>query len=62
MEKKSFVIIDAYGFLFRAYYALPGLSTSYNFPVGGVYGFINILLKHLSFHDADYLVVVFDSG
>ncbi|WP_044152308.1 DNA polymerase I [Anaplasma phagocytophilum] len=62
MEKKSFVIVDAYGFLFRAYYALPGLSTSYNFPVGGVYGFINILLKHLSFHDADYLVVVFDSG
>ncbi|MDB1135497.1 DNA polymerase I [Candidatus Anaplasma sp. TIGMIC] len=59
---KSFVVIDAYGFLFRAYYALPGLSTSYDFPVGGVYGFINILLKHLAFHPADYLVVVFDSG
>ncbi|QJC27922.1 DNA polymerase I, thermostable [Anaplasma platys] len=62
MVKKNFVIIDAYGFLFRAFYALPGLSTSYGFPVGAIYGFINMLLKHLSMHSADYLVVVFDSG
>ena len=60
--KKSFVIIDAYGFLFRAYYALPSLSTSYGMPIGGVYGFISILLKHLSTYLSDYLVVVFDSG
>ncbi|MCU7611135.1 DNA polymerase I [Anaplasma capra] len=58
----SFVVIDAYGFLFRAYYALPQLYTSRGIPVGGVYGFINILLKHLTSHDADYLVVVFDTG
>ncbi|MFV9838790.1 MAG: DNA polymerase I [Aaplasma endosymbiont of Hyalomma asiaticum] len=62
MVKKSFVVIDAYGFLFRAYYALPNLSTSQGFPVGGIYGFINIFLRHLLFHSADYVVVAFDSG
>ncbi|ACZ48868.1 DNA polymerase I [Anaplasma centrale str. Israel] len=58
----SFVVVDAYGFLFRAYYALPQLHTSQGAPIGGVYGFINILLKHLMEHDADYLAVVFDTG
>ena len=62
MVKKSFIVIDAYGFLFRAYYALPNLSTSYGLPVGGLYGFINIFLRHLLFHSADYAVVAFDSG
>ncbi|MGN7678663.1 MAG: DNA polymerase I [Anaplasma sp.] len=58
----DFVIVDAYGFLFRAYYALPQLNTSHGLPVGGVYGFVNILLKHLLAHNADYLAVVFDPG
>lgn len=58
----SFVVVDAYGFLFRAYYALPQLHTSQGAPIGGVYGFINILLKHLLAHDADYIAVVFDTG
>ncbi|WDM85361.1 DNA polymerase I [Ehrlichia sp. JZT12] len=55
-------IIDAYGLLFRAYYALPSLNTSYGVPVGGVYGFINIFFKYLEKHNTDYLVIVFDTG
>ena len=58
----TFTIIDAYGLLFRAYYALPNLSTSYGVPIGGVYGFINMLLKYIETHTTDYLVVVFDTG
>ncbi|KJV69328.1 DNA polymerase I [Candidatus Neoehrlichia lotoris str. RAC413] len=55
-------IIDAYGFLFRAYYVLPNFRTSYGLPIGGMYGFINILLKYLNVYKTDYLVVVFDTG
>ena len=59
---RVFTIIDAYGLLFRAYYALPNLRTSYGLPIGGVYGFINIFLKYIEKHKTDYLVVVFDTG
>ena len=59
---RVFTIIDAYGLLFRAYYALPNLRTSYGVPIGGVYGFINIFLKYIEKHETDYLVVVFDTG
>ncbi|AAZ68099.1 DNA polymerase I [Ehrlichia canis] len=59
---RIFTVIDAYGLLFRAYYALPNLSTSYGLPIGGVYGFINIFLKYIEKHSTDYLVVVFDTG
>ncbi|QLK52884.1 DNA polymerase I [Ehrlichia ruminantium] len=58
----TFTIIDAYGLLFRAYYALPHLSTSNGVPIGGVYGFINMLLKYIEVHTANYLVVAFDTG
>lgn len=57
---KTLTIIDGYGFLFRAYYVLPGLSTTSGLPIGGVYGFINMLLKYLG--DLGYLVIVFDTG
>ena len=59
---RTFTIIDAYGLLFRAYYALPNLSTSYGLHIGGVYGFINIFFKYLEKHNTDYLVIVFDTG
>ncbi|GHM58496.1 MAG: DNA polymerase I [Candidatus Mesenet longicola] len=55
---KTLTIIDGYGFLFRAYYVLPGLSTTSGLPIGGVYGFINMLLKYLT----GYLVIAFDTG
>ncbi len=56
--EKTLTIIDGYGFLFRAYYVLPGLSTTSGLPIGGVYGFINMLLKYLT----GYLVIAFDTG
>lgn len=58
--EKILTVIDGYGFLFRAYYVLPGLSTTSGLPIGGVYGFINMLLKYLG--DLGYLVIVFDTG
>ncbi len=57
---KTLTIIDGYGFLFRAYYALPNLNTTAGLPVGGIYGFVNMLLKYLN--ATEYLVVVFDTG
>lgn len=59
---QNFTIIDAHGFMFRAYYALPELKNKHGEAIGGVYGFISILLKYLANHCSDYLVAACDSS
>ncbi|MGL9681479.1 MAG: DNA polymerase I [Wolbachia sp.] len=60
MQEKTFTIIDGYGFLFRAYYVLPHLITSTGTSIGGVYGFLNMVLKYIT--HSDYLTIALDSG
>lgn len=60
MKEKTFTIIDGYGFLFRAYYVLPHLITTTGLPIGGVYGFLNMMLRYIT--HSDYLTIAFDSG
>jgi len=55
-------LIDGSGFIFRAYHALPPLTSSDGTPVGAVLGFSNMLLKLLQNTDADHIAVVFDSA
>ncbi len=58
----SLILIDAYGFLFRAFHALPPLINHNGDPVGAVYGFLNMLLKAFSEHQATHWVAVCDTG
>ncbi|GFY65210.1 DNA polymerase I [Trichonephila inaurata madagascariensis] len=60
MKEKTFTIIDGYGFLFRAYYVLPHLITTTGMPIGGVYGFLNMVLKYIA--HSDYLTIALDAG
>ncbi|MGD0336950.1 MAG: DNA polymerase I [Candidatus Omnitrophota bacterium] len=60
MDKKTLYLIDATAFCYRAFYALPLLSTSYGQPTNAIYGFINILNKILKKDKPDYLAVCFD--
>ena len=54
-------LVDAYGFVFRAYYALPALSRRDGLPTGAVYGFCVMLRKLLQSTPATHLAVVFDA-
>ena len=56
------LLIDGYGFLFRAYHSLPPLTRKDGTPVGAVLGFTNMLMKMISSHKVDYIAVVFDAG
>jgi len=60
--KKKLVLIDGYGFVFRAYHSLPPLVREDKTPVGAVYGFTNMLIKLLAGIDASHVAVIFDAG
>lgn len=60
---KRFYIIDGYGIIFRAFYALPPLQTTSGMHVGAVYGFLKILLSIIhSESPPEYLAIAFDTG
>jgi len=60
MVKRILYLIDATAFCYRAFYALPKLSTSFGQPTNAVYGFISILNKILKEKEPGYLAVCFD--
>jgi len=59
---KKIALIDAYGFVFRAYHSLPPLLRKDQTPVGAVFGFTNMLIKLLAGLNVSHVAVVFDSG
>ena len=60
--KKTFYLIDAMAFIFRAFHAINANLTDANHrPTNAFYGFTRILLKILREQQPDYVAVVFDS-
>ena len=59
---KILYLIDGSGFIFRAYHALPPMTDPQGTPVNAVYGFVNMVMKLMEGHQADYAAVIFDAG
>ncbi|MGP1396403.1 MAG: DNA polymerase I [Inquilinaceae bacterium] len=60
--RRTYYLVDASGFIFRAFHALPMMTRkSDGTPVNAVFGFTSMLLKLLTDLKADHVVVVFDS-
>jgi len=53
-------LIDASGFVFRAYHAITNLSTSRGVPTNAVYGFTRMLLKTLREMKPTHVALAFD--
>jgi DNA polymerase-1 len=59
---EALYLVDGSGFIFRAYHALPPLTTRAGVPSGAVYGFTQMLIRLELDHRPAYLAVVFDAG
>src|SRR6476469_1175927 len=57
---KTVTLVDASGFIFRAYHALPPLTTSKGVPSHAVLGFTRMLLKLIRERSPTHLVLCFD--
>src|SRR5262245_12003951 len=55
-------LIDGMSHIFRAYYAIRGLSNSQGLPTNAVYGFATMLRKLVRQYQPQYLAVVFDGS
>lgn len=62
MAGRRLFLIDAYSYMFRAFYAVRGLATSKGFPTGAIYGFVNMLNKVIKEHKPEYLALALDSS
>jgi len=60
-EKKPLILVDGSSYLYRAFHALPPLTTSTGKPTGAVLGVLNMLQKLIAEHDPDRIAVVFDA-
>jgi DNA polymerase-1 len=58
----TLTLIDGSGFIFRAYHALPPLTTTQGLPTNAVYGFTTMLLKALREHAPTHVALVLDKG
>ncbi|MDH4232212.1 MAG: DNA polymerase I [Nitrospirota bacterium] len=54
-------LIDGNSYVYRAFYAIKGLSNSKGFPTNAIYGFTTMLLKILREKKPDAIAVSFDS-
>jgi DNA polymerase-1 len=54
-------LIDISSYFYRAFHAIPGLSTSKGLPTNATYGVTNMLLKVIKERQPHYLALIFDS-
>lgn len=59
---KKICLIDGYGFIFRAFYAIKNSLTFNNMPVNAVFGFTKSLMALQEEKNVEYIAVIFDSA
>jgi len=61
IPKDPFIVVDGSSYLFRAYHALPPLTTASGQPTGAIVGVINMIRKLINEYQPTRMAVVFDS-
>jgi DNA polymerase-1 len=58
----SLMLLDTYGLVYRAFFALPGLTTSKGIPINAAYGFTMMLNKLIADEKPTHVIAAFDKG
>ena len=58
---KRLILVDGSSFLFRAYHAIPPLTSPQGEPTNAIYGVSNMLRKLIADYQSEYVTVVFDA-
>ncbi len=59
-ENKKLYLIDVSAYFYRAFFALPPLTTSSGLPTNAIYGFTTMLQKLIKDEDPKYLAAILD--
>ena len=59
-ENKKLYLIDVSAYFYRAFFALPPLTTSTGLPTNAIYGFTTMLQKLIKDEAPQYLAAVMD--
>ena len=57
---KKIVLVDGSSYVYRAFYALPPLTSPKGEPTGAIYGFIRMIAKLINELKPEYIAVAFD--
>jgi DNA polymerase I len=58
---KRLILVDGSSFLFRAYHAVPPLTSPTGLPTNAIHGVTSMLRKLIAEYHSDYICVVFDA-
>ncbi|TFG87620.1 MAG: DNA polymerase I, partial [Chromatiales bacterium] len=60
-ERRRLVLVDGFSLLYRAFHALPPLTTAKGQPTGAIFGFLNMLRQIQRTRKPDLIAVVMDA-
>jgi len=61
-ESARLMLIDTYGLVYRAFFALPMLTTQAGMPINAAYGFTMMLTKIIADEKPTHVIAAFDKG
>lgn len=61
-ESATLMLLDTYGLVYRAYFALPMLTTTKGVPINAAYGFTMMLNKLIADERPTHVIAAFDKG
>jgi DNA polymerase-1 len=61
-QSARLMLLDTYGLVYRAFFALPALTTTHGVPINAAYGFTMMLTKLIADEKPTHVIAAFDKG